>query len=106
MIYIQEAHPSDGWQVASNLRDEIEVPQPHEWNERLELAEVCVERLGLTVPLLLDSMENEVDRAYQGWPERLYVIGMDGRIRYRGEKGPYGFKPDELEQFLSAWNEG
>jgi hypothetical protein len=45
-------------------------------------------------------MENDADRAYQAWPERLYVVGTDGRIRYQGGKGPYGFSPAELERFL------
>lgn len=85
------------------MRDEIEVPQPQTWEERLELARTCCLRLGLTVPLLLDGMENEADRAYQAWPERLYVIGTDGTILYRGGKGPYGFRPDELEVFLSEY---
>jgi hypothetical protein len=103
VIYIQEAHPADGWQVESNLRDQLEFAQPKELQERLELALTCTQRLALTIPLLLDTMANEADRAYQGWPERLYVIDTEGRIAYQGGKGPYGFKPDELRAFLESY---
>ena len=61
-VYIQEAHPSDGWQVESNLRDRIEVPQPQTIDERRELALTCAARPGLTAPVLLDGMENGADR--------------------------------------------
>jgi hypothetical protein len=103
VLYIQEAHPSDGWQVDSNRRDGIEVLQPQTLAERLELAQTCVERLGVTIPLLLDTMANEADRAYGAWPERLYVVGTDGVVAYQGGKGPYGFKPPELQQVLADW---
>ena len=57
--------------------------------------------LQLSIPMLIDGMNNTIDRAFNGWPERLYVIGTDGRVAYQGGKGPYGFNPAELEQFLS-----
>ena len=28
--------------------------------------------------------------------DRLYLVGRDGRIAYRGGEGPFGFKPNEL----------
>jgi iodothyronine deiodinase-like protein len=52
------------------------------------------------VPVLLDGMENQADRAYNAWPERLYVISGEGTIAYQGGKGPYGFNPPELAEFL------
>ena len=64
--------------------------------QRLDRAD----RLGLTTPIRIDGMENDADRAYNAWPERLYVVSEEGRIVYQGGKGPYGFKPEELEAFL------
>jgi type I thyroxine 5'-deiodinase len=46
-------------------------------------------------------MDNRVDELYAGWPERLFVIGANGRIAYAGGPGPWGFKPDELEKWLT-----
>jgi hypothetical protein len=34
---------------------------------------------------------------YMGWPDRLYLIGKDGRIAWKGDPGPAGFKPQQLE---------
>jgi len=65
------------------------------------VAEACATRLALTMPVLLDGMDNAVSRAYNAWPERLYVISPEGRVVYQGSKGPYGFKPEELERFLA-----
>ena len=38
-------------------------------------------------------MDNTAARAYKAWPDRLYVIGLDGRIALAGARGPWGFKP-------------
>jgi len=57
--------------------------------------------LGLTIPALLDGMDNAADIAYNGWPERLYVLDSEAVVIYQGGKGPYGFNPDELDRFLT-----
>ena len=54
----------------------------------------------MSIPLLVDDMEDSADTNYRGWPERLYVINADGRVAYQGAKGPYGFNPEELYRFL------
>jgi hypothetical protein len=67
---------------------------------RQEVASACALGLNLTIPVLIDAMDNRADRAFNGWPERLYVLSADRRVAYQGGKGPYGFDPDELERFL------
>ena len=73
-VYIQEAHPTDGRQSAQNLVDGILYEQPKSIKEREELAQVCVLRLNLKMPMLLDDMSNEVDRLYAALPDRLYLL--------------------------------
>ena len=102
-VYIHEAHPSDGWQVENNRRDGIELRDPRELAERRDVALTCATRLGLTVPVLLDGMDNAVSRAFNAWPERLYVVAGGGRVAYQGGRGPYGFSTTELRDFLQAW---
>lgn len=36
------------------------------------------------------------------WPERIDIIGTDGRILYKGDVGPFGFHPEEAEKALAA----
>jgi hypothetical protein len=49
------------------------------------------------MPVLVDGVGDKVTRLYGGWPERLYLIGSDGRISHQGATGPFGFHPEELE---------
>lgn len=46
---------------------------------------------------LVDRLDDAVNLRYGGWPDRLYLIGRDGRVAYAGGKGPMQFKPDEWE---------
>jgi len=39
-------------------------------------------------------------KKYAGWPERLYVIGTNGKITYAGDMGPMGFDPGSWEEAL------
>ena len=52
--------------------------------------------------MAIDGLDNAVASAYGGWPDRLYLVGRDGRIAYQGDEGPFGFKPEELERAIEA----
>jgi hypothetical protein len=99
-IYVREAHPTDGWFLASNARVGIEERQPTNQTERFTVAAKCCRRLEMTIPLAVDALDDRVGRAYSGMPDRLYLIDRQGRVAYKGGRGPYGFKPSELEQSL------
>lgn len=100
MVYIEEAHPTDLWQLPSNVRDGVLFAAPRSDEERTEIAATCVVRLAVKIPSLLDRIDNEVERAYTAWPDRLYVIGADGRVRYKSPPGPFGFSTGALEEAL------
>jgi hypothetical protein len=102
VVYIQEAHTTDGWQVPDNEREGVVYEQPKRAEEREAVAEACTVGLKLSIPTLIDEMTNEVDRAYAALPDRLYLIDAEGRIAYRSGPGPMGFKPQELEAAIGA----
>jgi type I thyroxine 5'-deiodinase len=52
------------------------------------------------MPVLVDREDNKVNAAYSGWPDRLFVVGVDGKIAYKGGPGPGGFRPREVEEWL------
>jgi hypothetical protein len=54
----------------------------------------------MTMPLLVDELDDRVGHAYSGMPDRLYLIDQDGNVAYKGGRGPFGFKPGELEQSI------
>jgi hypothetical protein len=102
VVYIKEAHPEDGWVLASNREHEIVVTDPTTREERFQVAEACAVRLEIRMPVLIDQIDNETARQYGGWPDRLYLIGTDGRVVFQGDEGPSGFEPEELERAIRA----
>ena len=100
IVYIQEAHPIDAWQVDDNLEDDVLVASTTTTDERVTAAGMCVRNLGIELPALIDGQDNAVEQAYTGWPDRLYVVDRDGRVAYKSAPGPFGFKPAEVQKTL------
>jgi type I thyroxine 5'-deiodinase len=100
VVYIEEAHPIDAWQLADNLKDDVLVARTKTAGERYQVAGLCVTKLGIELPALVDEPDNRVERAYTGWPDRLYVIDRNGRIAHKSAAGPFGFKPADVEATL------
>jgi hypothetical protein len=101
-VYIAEAHSTDGWQLPSNLEDDVLLAQHRTLEDRLAAARTGVERLGLTMPVLVDTMGDAVSEAFAAWPERLYVVRADATLEYVGGPGPFAFDPDEAYAALDA----
>ncbi len=98
MVYIREAHPGS---IIPGINDGQAIQQTDTLAERRELAAETVKELKLSFPVVVDKTDNKVNAAYAGWPERLVVVGVDGKIAYKGSKsGPGGFKPSEIEAWL------
>ena len=97
VVYIREAHPTDGWQVPQNVREEILFVQPTKIDDRRQVAKKMCSVLKLSLPTVIDNLDDKVNQAYTAWPDRLYLVGRDGKIAYKSKPGPWGFKPRELE---------
>jgi hypothetical protein len=100
-LYVREAHPTDGWRMTSNDRAGIAFAQPRSYLERAGVATKCGQSLSCSMPLLVDGLHDPVGHAYSGMPDRLYLIDRDGRVVYKGGRGPFGFKPGEMDQSLT-----
>ena len=100
MVYVREAHPSDGWSMESNDRVGVSLRQPRTFDERVGVAQTCSKTLGLGMPMLVDALDDRVGASYSGMPSRLYLIDREGKVAYKSGRGPFGFKPAELEQAL------
>ena len=99
-VYVREAHPTDGWRMASNDRAGIAFAQPTTRAGRAGVAAQCCQALKITMPLLVDEIDDRVGRAYSGMPDRMYVLDSEGRVAYKSGRGPFGFKVGEMEQSL------
>jgi len=100
VVYIQEAHPVDFWQTSSNIREHVLLNSTRSLSERTEAAGTCAVRLGLRLPAVIDKPDDVVERAYTGWPDRLYLVDRNGRVAYKSAAGPFGFEPGDLERAL------
>ena len=90
--------PEDGDQVPRNMEEDVIFNDPTTEDERAEIAAACMLRYNFSFPMLLDKMDNAAEEAYQGWPDRLYLIDADGKINYKGGMGPLYFDVDEFEE--------
>jgi hypothetical protein len=116
-IYIREAHPRDGWWLGNKWTKKLietvftdqasmEHNDPKTIEERRTVASECEDALQYGVRTYIDEMDDCVNKAYAGWPTRLYLIGLDGRIVYAGGQGPIGMKPKELKNAIDDYLEG
>ncbi len=106
MIYIREAHPTDGWTfghgvMARMVRSytplaNIDIKDPQSITERRSIAGHCEEKLQYGFKTYVDEMDDHVNTLYVAKPTRLFLIGLDGKVAYAGGIGPLGFKPNEL----------
>ncbi len=92
VVYIREAHAID-----SRLPMEFGmIEDPVTGLERMAVASQCMADLDLPIPAIVDQMDDAVNLAYRAWPDRLYLVGKDGKIAYSGGPGPFMFLPEEL----------
>ena len=88
--------------MQSNIKEGVIFRNPTTNEDRENVASSCVRKLHIAIPALIDSINNRVEQQYTGWPDRLYLIGSDGRIRFKSEPGPFGFDPKRLAAALRA----
>ena len=99
-IYISEAHPNDEWQMDSNRKDNMVFNQPRTFAERCTAARLLPDRLHYRIPVAVDPIEAPAEKAFAAWPERIYIMDVGGRVVYKAEPGPFGFKPEDADKKL------
>ena len=100
VVYIEEAHPSDGW-VSSDAP--YQIPKHRCLEERLSAARL----MHLEVPgcaVVVDNMENASNAAYGAYFDRLYIL-HGGKIVYQGGRGPEGYRISELRDWLNRYRQ-
>src|SRR5262249_20191267 len=85
VIYIREAHPTDGWQVPANEQDKILIADPKTLQERRKVAGDFAAQFKVSLPILVDTLDDQVQKAYAARLDRPLV-----RPRPRRLQGPRG----------------
>ncbi len=104
MVYINEAHASDGnWPV--KYAKELGITEHDDYGERCTTAKMLFDDKKLTIPCLIDGMDNAVNKKYSAWPDRIFLVRTDGRLAVAAARGPWGFKPglDASKKWLSEF---
>jgi len=114
MVYIREAHPVDGWWFGKGLvrkiikfyspETSVATYDPKTYAERQMVAMQCEKSLKYGIRTLVDTIDDNVSKAYAAKPTRIYLVGIDGRVAYRGGPGPYGFKPAEFKKAIEEYS--
>jgi hypothetical protein len=97
--------------MESNEDEGVCYPQPVTIEDRVGIVHDFVQRCDYRIPIAIDPIGNPANEIYAGWPERLYIVGEDGAIAYKGKTGPFGYHPEEVaawlvEHFPPAESEG
>lgn len=100
MIYIREAHPADG-NRPTRFSIEKKITQQTTYHDRCTTAESLLKSKKLTVPMLVDGMDNKTNLAYSAEPDRVFLVRTDGRLAVAADRGPRGFKPGLIA--VEAW---
>lgn len=108
-MYIREAHPIEESEDARTPRNPVPGGGGHgaaalakTEADRHATAQKAVDNLGLTLPVVVDTLDNATSRAYGAWPDRFYIVKPGGEIGFAGEPGPKGFDPDAARASLAA----
>ena len=86
--------------MKENEQDAVLFEQHESLDDRIEVGQACMLKMALEMPAVVDEMDDAVAKAYGAMPERLFLIGTDGTVVYKGGIGPMFFRPDEWEQAI------
>ncbi|CAM9823957.1 unnamed protein product [Lampetra fluviatilis] len=109
LVYVEEAHPSDGWAVPGALQLGVEsvydssgVRTHRDMSERAVAARDLARRYPLgACRLAADSMAGEANAAFGASFGRACVLS-EGRVAYLSGKGPFLYSMPELRRWLCS----
>jgi len=106
-VYIAEAHPAEKRHFGGNF----DIRTHEGFADRKAAADVFLAEFDqlvdtkfpalkdVFVDVVVDPMSDEANRKYAALPERLFGI-VDGKVGYAGDLGPYGYRIEEVEDWI------
>ena len=101
LVYTREIHPSA--KKSSPPRrpgGPTGITQHTSMKERVIAADKCMKGLKLSIPFLLDTMDNSFLKAYGGIPAGTAVIDINGKLAYWNPGAPNGCRPPQAKEAL------
>ncbi|MEQ8221890.1 MAG: deiodinase-like protein [Candidatus Eremiobacterota bacterium] len=100
IVYIEEDRPSNCTRPAEYAGHIIDA---RNYGERCMAASLFISEGNITIPVIIDNMNNSVKDDYSAWPARVFIIKKDGIVELASHKGTDGFK-DGLKE-TARWLE-
>jgi Spy/CpxP family protein refolding chaperone len=83
IVYTREAHPLGEWEVERNRDEKVRIEPHADLEARRAMARDAVNRLKLTIPVLVDDMSDSAVAAWGLFPNGCVVLNRDGTVAYR-----------------------
>ena len=104
IVYVSEAHAEDDKYPVPYAKD-LGIKEHKTYEERCVVADRLRKDKKLTIPCLIDEMDNNVEKIYKGWPDRVFLVRKDGRLGVAAMRGPWGFQAgmDDASKWLAEY---
>ena len=104
LVYISEAHAIDDERPVA-YATEKGITEPKTYGERCSVAKMLMDDEKLTIPSIVDKMDNKVAEAYDAHPNRAFIVRKDGKLGVAAGPGPWGWLPalEEAKNWLAQY---
>lgn len=92
LVYIREAHAADGRRPVG-YANTLNITEHKDYGQRCATATKLLDDKQLSIPTVIDGMDNKVNEAYKAYPDRVFLVRTDGKLAVAAGRGPGGFKP-------------
>lgn len=97
IVYIAEAHPSDGWKFKHNF----DIDNHKRIQDRMKAVETLRKQQS-SCEVVADDISNDLNYKYGAMYERLFIV-LNGKVVYLGQRGPQGYHLEEVEEWLTKY---
>ena len=102
IVYIRDTHPVLGFRAPTNDRRGIAPDQePKSLADREKWACADRQKMKCTILVVMDTFDDKTMRAYDAFPQRVYVIDRSGKIAY-SSTGLVGFDLENVSKALKS----
>jgi hypothetical protein len=102
IVYIRDSHSVLGFRAPTNDRLGISPDQePKSVADRERWACEDRKKMNCTIPIVMDTFDDATMRAYDAFPQRIYVLDMSGRVVY-ASSGLVGFDLEPVTKVIAS----
>jgi hypothetical protein len=103
LVYIREAHAADGeTPLPLNERLGMSITEAKSLEERAGSAALCRKRLSIPYEAVLDGMDGAVEKAFDAFPSRAFVVDREGTVTFSTGLDEQRLRPEALRAAVEA----